>query len=177
MAKVWPVYEGGRPNVGRPWAVLPRDDVVRVLHLEPQHFLAEPASIPTFGDKDQDLSWVGYKHVVAEIGEDEADVNWPPGYYRSPLTPSQAFYQLLAWRIGVRVGPHWRVELEEGTDADGDPAVWAWITLKRDAADDAWDRVNRETIETTVRQAMAESGIGHWVFVRFRKEAEEAAAS
>ena len=177
MAKVWPVYEGKRPTTREPWAVLPLDDAVRVLDLEPEHFLMDLSSTPKFGDMERDLTWVGYRHVVVEIGDDEASAGWKPGFYKSPLAPSKAFYKLLEWRIEEQIGRDWRVELEEGRDADGDRAIWAWIALRADATADAWARKNRERIQAEVRNGVAESGISDWVFVRFRDDKEERAAS
>lgn len=177
MARVWPVYEGKAPTTGEPWVVLPLDDAVRILDLEPQHFLTELSHTPRFGDIDRDMTLVGYRHVVVEVGNDEAEGQWKPGFYGSPLAPPQAFYRLLEWRIGEQLGRNWRVELEEGRDADGDRAIWARISLKADAPADTWTREKRERIQAEVRKAIAESGISDWVFVRFRNDKEERVAS
>jgi hypothetical protein len=177
MAKVWPVYEGSPNTIGDPWAELPLDDAIRVLDLEPEHFLMDLSPTPKFGDMERNLSLLGYRHVVVEVGDDEAKAGWRPGFYRSPLSPAKAFYRLLGRRIEEQLGGNWRVELEEGQDADGDRAIWAWIALRADAPAEEWTRKNRERIQAEVRTAVAESGIPDWVFVRFRKDAEERAAS
>ncbi len=177
MARVWPVYEGYPNTIGPPWAVLPLDEAIRVLDLQPGHFLSDLARTPKFGATDKNLTLLGYGHVVVEVGEDEAHGEWRPGFYSSPLSPSDAFQRLLKVRIEARLGSDWRVEIEEGQDVDGDPALWARITLRADAPSSAWQRENRQRIETEVREEVAESGVSDWVFVRFSKEAEERAAS
>ncbi len=174
MAKVWPVYEGRAPTAGEPWAVIPLDDAARILDLEPQHYLTELSRTPRFGDPARDMAFFGYRHVVVEVGEDEAQADWRPGFYRSPLPPAEAFLRL---HVHQRLGDRWRDEWKKGHDADGDPAVWLWAVLKADAPDSEWARDNRERIEAEVRRVAAQSGVPDWVFVRFRKEREERAAS
>lgn len=177
MAKIWPAYDGFVSNTGEPWAVLPLADAIRLLELRPEHFLTDLSWRSNFGDSKQNLAWRGFPQVVAEIGVDDRTAEWEPGFYRSPVPPSQIFYRLLARRIEEEIGAAWRVQLEEGRDADGERAVWAWISLKEDAPTAEWTRENRQNIETVVRRMVAESGISDWVFVRFLKEAEERAAS
>lgn len=173
MARVWPVYEGKRPT-GEPWAVLPLDDAVRVLELEPECFLMDLSRTPKFGDTERDLTWVGYRHIVVEVGDNEAKAGWQSGFYKSPLPPSEVFFRL---RVHQQLGELWRDEWEKGQDADGDPAVWFWAVLKADAPDSEWAWDNRARIQDEVRNAAAKSGVSEWVFVRFRKEKEERAAS
>lgn len=174
MAKVWPVYEGRRATVGDPWAVLPLDDAVRILDLDPRHFLSELSRPPKFGDLERDMTWTGYRHVVVEAGEDEAHGHWRPGFYMSTLSPAETFFRL---HIHQRLGDRWRDDWKKGRDADGDPAVWLWAVLKADAPDSEWSRDNRERIEAEVRKAATQSGMSDWVFVRFRKEKEEGRAA
>jgi hypothetical protein len=161
MAEVRPVNEGSPPSLGEPWADLPLEDAVRILDLEPQHFLT-------------DLSQPPYRHVVVEVGEDEALGKWRPGFYRSPLSASEAFFRL---QVHKCLGDRWRDEWQKGRDADGDPAVWLWAVLKEDAPDSEWARENRERIQSKVREEASQSGVSDWVFVRFRKEKEERTAS
>lgn len=174
MAKIWPVYEGSRPTVGEPWADLPRDDAIRVLDLKPEHFLTELSQPPKFGEVERDMTWVGYRHVVVEVGEDEAQGHWRAGFYRSPLSAAEAFFRL---QVRQSLGDRWRDEWQKGRDADGDPAMWLWAVLKAEAPDSEWARENRERIQAKVREAATKSGVSDWVFVRFRKEKEERAAS
>lgn len=174
MANVWPVYEGKeRTSIG-PWAVLPLDDAVRVLDLEPQHFLSELSRTPKFGDTDRNLTLAGYRHVVVEVGDEETRGEWRAGFYRSPLSPVEAFFRL---EVHQSLGDLWRDEWMKGHDADGDPAVWLWAVLKADAPDSEWARDNRVRIEAEVRKSVVDSGFSNWVFVRFRNDKEERAAS
>jgi hypothetical protein len=172
------VYEG-YPNTVReePWAELPLDDAIRVLDLHPEHFVADLARCPRFGETKGNLTWLGYRHTVVEVGEEEAKADWRSGFYRSPLPPREAFYRLLEWRIEEQLGHNWHVKLEEGSDADGDPAIWAWMVLREGAPANAWTRRNRERIETEVRKVISESGVSDWVFVRFRTAKGERAVS
>lgn len=167
MAKVWPVYDGYPNTVGGPWAELPLDDAIRVLDLRPEHFLMDRSLTPKFGDVKRNLTWLGYQHVIVEVGEDEVRGNWRSGFYRSPLPPAEVYFRLSVHR---HLGDRWRDEWEKGQDADGDPAVWLWAILKADAPASEWNRDNRERIQTEVRKLVSESGIRDWVFVRFRKD-------
>jgi hypothetical protein len=175
MAKVWPFYEGKRPTTADvPWADMPLDDAIRVLDLEPEHFLRDLSRTPKFGDTTRNLTLLGYRHVVVEVGDDEAKADWKPGFYRSPLPPVDAFFRV---QVHQSLGDRWRDEWKKGQDADGDPAMWLWAVLKADAPDSEWAWDNRERIQADVRKAATESGISDWVFVRFRNDKEERAAS
>ncbi len=178
MAKVWPVYDG-YPNTVReePWAELPLDEAIRILDLQPQYFVSDLARPPRFGDPKRNLTLLGYRHTIVEVGEEEARDAWRSGFYRSPLPPREAFYKLLEWRIEEQLGNNWHAKPEEGTDADGEPAIWAWIVLREGAPGNAWTRKNRERVETQVRKMISESGVSNWVFVRFRTEKGERVAS
>lgn len=175
MAKVWPVYEGRIANqLEEPWAILPLTDAVRVLDLIPEYLLTDLSRIPKFGDTGRESTIAGYRHVVIEVGENEAKAGWKPGYYRSPLSPNHAYFRL---QVRKCLGSRWRDEWKKGQDADGEPAVWLWAVLKADAPDSEWERNNRERIQSEVRKAADDSGFSDWVFVRFRKEKEETAVS
>jgi hypothetical protein len=156
MAKVRPVVEGSPPSLGDPWADLPLEDAIRILDLEPQHFLT-------------DLSRPSLRYLV-EVGQDEAQGNWRPGFYRSPLSAPEAILRL---QVRQFLGDRWRDEWQRGRDADGDPAVWLWAVLKADAPDAEWAQENRAHLLAKVRDAASQSGMPDWVFVRFRKEREE----
>lgn len=175
MAKVWPVFEVREATQGEPWAVLPFDDAIRVLELDPKDLISDLSRTPRFSDSSHDLSWAaGHRYIVVEVGEEEAKAGWKPGYYRSPLDPADAGVRL---RVHQRLGEWWRDEWKKGQDADGDPAVWLWAVLKADAPDSEWAKHNRERIQAEVRSATAESRLSTWVYVRFRKEKEETAVS
>jgi hypothetical protein len=169
MAKVWPVYDGRDPT-REPWAVLPLKDASRVLDLEPRHFLADLSHSPKFGDVERDLWWLGFRHVVVEVGRGEAKDLWRPGFYKSPLLPEEAFFRL---RVHQRLGDRWRDEWEKGRDAHGEPALWLWLVLKSSAPESEWERENRNRILAELRNAAVEIGVPDWVFIRFRKEKED----
>jgi hypothetical protein len=154
-------------------AVLPLDDAVRILDLDPQHLLrgSQPSK---FGDIEFDVARVGYGHMLVEVGEDEAQADWPAGYYRSSLAAAEAFFRL---QVHQELGNWWRDEWIKDRDADGEPAVWLRAVLKPDAPDAEWARENRERIRTAVRAAATQSGVSDWIFIRFRNEREERAAS
>jgi len=178
MAKVWRVYEGKEPTLGGPWVAMPLEDAVHVLELEPKHFLSALSHPPKFEDGGRGFSWAGYRHVVVEVGKNEATTDWRPGFYRSPLSYFSAVNRLLVWSsIKDLLGCYWRVELKEGRDADGDPALWVWIALRADAPDSEWTVEKRERIRERVMEVIAENEFEDWVFVRFRKDAEERVAS
>jgi len=107
MVKVWPVYEGYPNTIGEPWAVLLLDDAARILDLAPGGFLMDLSSTPRFGDSGRNLTLAGYRHVVVEVSEDEAVPGWKPGFYRSPLSPAEAFFRL---QVDQRLGDQWRDE-------------------------------------------------------------------
>jgi hypothetical protein len=173
VAKIWPANEAGRATTGGPWAVLPLVEAVPLLSLEPEHLLTDRSDSPGLGDTEENTTWVACRHVLVEVGDDEATTVWKPGLYLPPLRPAEAFLRLVARRIERGIGLEWRVELEEGLDADGDPALWAWITLRAEAPTDRLAWANRERVRAEVRNTVAEAGISDWVYVRFREEQEE----
>ena len=174
MAKVWPVYEGRPSTVGEPWAELPLKDAIRILDLEPACFLTDLSRIPKFGLIERDRTLMGYRHVVVEISRHEAKADWKSGFFRSPLDPAEGYFRI---KVHQRLGELWRDEWKKGEDSEGEPALWLWAVLKADAPDSEWSWNNRERIQAEVRKAASESGVTEWVFVRFRKEKEEMAAS
>ena len=162
MTRVWPVYEGA----DEPRDEMPLDEAVRVLDLDPQHYLGDLAHPPKSGE-------AGYRDVVVEVSEGEAKVDWRPGFYRSDLSAAEAMFRL---QVHQSLRHRWRDEWEKGADADGDPAVWLSAILKADAPDAEWARENRERIQVKVRESAKRNGVSDWVFIRFRKEEERAAS-
>ena len=177
MAKVWPVYEGRPATIGEPWAEMSLEDAIRVLDLEPSRFrqdLSADHKGPKFGTTESDRTWAGYRHVVVEIGEEEAKAAWIAGFYVSPLTPVEGYFRLQVHR---RLGERWRDEWTKGKDAEGEPAIWLSAVLKADSPESEWALNNRDRIQAEVRQAASESSLSEWIFVRFRKETELRTAS
>lgn len=173
MANIWPVYQGNRPTHGEPWAVMPLADAVRVFELDPRNLTAPLSDPPRFGKLDQDLTWMGYRHVVVEVPEEEADGRWQAGYYKAPIDPAESAFRL---RVHQALPQGWRDEWRKGADSDGEPAIWLWVNLKPDAPKAEWDFRKRQEILKTVQQLWNTSGISAWTYVRFRQE-DEAAAS
>lgn len=66
----------------------------------------------------------------------------------------------------------WDVEI--GTDATGDDAVWVWVVLRDDRIEEAWVESNRDAlrdhVRSTVRRVVAAQPFQ--VYVRFRSESE-----
>jgi hypothetical protein len=121
MAKIWPVYEGRRATSGEQWADVPVSDAVSLFALKPTHFLTPLAITPRFADTNLDLTWAGYKHIVVEIEEQEANKNWKPGFYRSPVKPAEAFKRLLHHTLANVLGDAnvVRVETRQALDSMG----------------------------------------------------------
>ena len=60
-------------------------------------------------------------------------------------------------------------QVETGSDATDDPAVWVWAMLERDNV----DRATRSRLRDIVRNAVhAATGSSIWVYVRFRAASE-----
>ena len=96
MVKVWFLREGSDPTSGGPVSTLSVDECVQKLELVHGQFLCDLSTTPRFGAPDDPLAKIsGYKHVVAEVGEDEAKVHgWRSGFYRSSLSPQKASERL-----------------------------------------------------------------------------------
>lgn len=137
MAKVWAVYEGREPTIGGPWAELPLEDAVRLLELRQDDFVSDPSKTPRFGDADRDLTYAGYKHIVVEVGRGEAQrTRWKPGFYRSKVSPDDAFVRLVRQALDTELGRNSvvRVEFTPGTDSTGREALRIRVVLAPDAA-------------------------------------------
>jgi hypothetical protein len=64
------------------------------------------------------------------------------------------------------------LEVETGTDSEGEPAVWVWIVLRSDASEHSWSWENREKLRTHLLDRLRKEGVDQWVYVRFRDAAE-----
>jgi hypothetical protein len=173
MAKMWPVYQGNGPTHGEPWAEMPLADAVRVLELDPEDIAAPISDPPRFGELDHDLTWMGYRHVIVEVTEGEANQSWPAGFYKTRLTPAEAAFRL---RVHRSLGEAWRDEWGKGVDSEGEPAIWLWVYLKPDAPRSEWDFRNRQEILNTVQQIWNKAGLADWTYVRFRQDGEAVAS-
>ena len=119
MAKIWPVYEGKVPSIGWPWADLPLSEAIALFELRPGDFVSEPAKVPRFGDASRSLTYVGYRHIVVEVGRREGQLaGWTPGYYKSQIAPQEAFGRLIRQALVAELGDENVVRLEYGPAID-----------------------------------------------------------
>jgi len=125
MAKIWPVYDGERPTIGSPWASLPLSEAVDLFELRPADFVSDLDTTPRFGATGRDLTYAGFKHIIVEIGDNEArKAKWNPGFYKSRIKPDDAFGRLIQQAFVAElgkdnvVGLHWEPTVDsQGRDA------------------------------------------------------------
>jgi hypothetical protein len=96
MAKIWFVYEGRTRTVGDPAYELPLDTCIKQLGLDRHQWLSDLDDIPRFEEQVRGLGMIaGYKHVVCEVGEDEATKgNWRAGFYRLEIETKEVIRRL-----------------------------------------------------------------------------------
>ena len=65
-----------------------------------------------------------------------------------------------------------RIELEEGFDSTGDPALYIWVLLADDTPDEeqTWQKVRE--IRRIIRETLHDAQEERWPYVRFRTESE-----
>ncbi len=132
MAKIWPVYEGRAVTKGGPWAELPVSEAVSLFELQPKDFVSDLATTPRFGRVDRDLWYLGYKHIVVEIGRNEGRrTKWKPGFYRSRVKPEEAFRRLIQQALVAELGAEnvVRVEYETTTDSQDQDALKITVVI------------------------------------------------
>lgn len=137
MARVWPVYEGVEPTRGGAWADLPVMDAVNVFELTHNDFVSDLSDRPRFGSKDRDLSYLGFRYVVVEIGQSEGrHAKWKSGFYLSKLSPAEAHRRLIQYVLVDALGDRnvERVVDESTTDSRGDDALRITVVIKPGAA-------------------------------------------
>ncbi len=126
MAKIWPVYEGASPTRGEPWAELPLPEAVSLFELAQEDLVSDLTNTPRFGERDRDLWYLGYKHIIVEIGPSESRrIKWQPGFYRSRVKPEEAFRRLIQQALVAELGHKnvVRVEYKPATDSLGQEAL------------------------------------------------------
>lgn len=136
MAKIWPVHEGKEPTQGGPWAELPVSEAIAIFELNPDGFVSDSASDVRFGDVNRDLWFAGFKHIVVEIGRSEGRrVGWKPGYYKSPVSPEDAFGRLIQQALATELDEQnvLRIEYGPGTDSLGRDALRVTVVIAPDA--------------------------------------------
>jgi hypothetical protein len=92
MVNVWFCREGESPTLGEPSYVLSLSNCVKKLDLTRDQYLCNLEYPPKFRESDDDIAaYIGYQHVILEVADYEAKrKGWPPGFYRSPLSPQEA---------------------------------------------------------------------------------------
>lgn len=136
MAKVWPVYEGKEPTSGGPWADLPVSEAVALFELRQDDIESDLKATPRFGDVNRDLTYAGYKHIVVEIGQSEGrKAKWRPGFFRSRITPKEAFDLLIRQALTAVLGGKnvVRVESRPTTDSQDREALKVMVVIAPDA--------------------------------------------
>ena len=136
MAKIWPVYEGKEPTIGGPWARLPMSEAIALFELRPDEFVSDPEKTPRFGYEDRDLTYAGYKHIVVEIERNEGRKGkWKPGFYRSRITPNEAFRRLIRQALVAELGDNnvVGVDFKPTTDSQGREALKITVVIVPDA--------------------------------------------
>jgi hypothetical protein len=126
MAKIWPVYEGKEPTRGGPWADIPLPDAIDLFELTPQDFVSVLTQTPRFGDKERVLYYPGFKHIVVEVDPNEARrEKWRPGFYRSKVSPEEAFGRLIKDAFAAALGKEnvIRILFSDATDSRGQDAL------------------------------------------------------
>lgn len=85
MANVWKYRDGDDPiSGGGLLSRLTLTECRNVLGLSHglSRFIGRPGSFPTFRTADDRLAaYRGFRHIVVEIDEGEAETGWPAGYY------------------------------------------------------------------------------------------------
>lgn len=174
MAKVWPVYDGKEPTAGKPWAVLPLDEAIALLDLEREHVLSDLPKPPRFGDADRDIRFAGYQNVVVEVGGAEAKkARWRPGFYRSPVTPGEAFVRLVGQVAKAHLGPEQviRVAAEPAIDSEGREALRVTIVIRPGAAKQLGGDAVLDTL-VGVQERLQEMGEQRFPIIEYATEQE-----
>src|SRR5262245_36545843 len=105
MANVWRVYEGREPTMGGPWVRLPLDVAIAAFDLRPGDFLSGIEHTPRFGDEKRDLRHAGFRHIVVEVEDREAQqAHWSPGFYKARVSPGEAPERLVWQALAAHLG-------------------------------------------------------------------------
>lgn len=137
MANIWRVYEGKEPTTGDPWVRLPVSEAVALFQLQPTDFVSDLEITPRFGDVNRDFPYAGFKHIVVEVKRDEKrQAKWKAGFYKSRITPKDAFGKLIQQALVSELGKNnvVRVAHEPTTDSRGQGALKITVVLAPGAA-------------------------------------------
>jgi hypothetical protein len=137
MAKIWPVYEGKIPGIGSPWARLALREAIDLLELRADDHVSDLAPAAHFEDVDRDLGPAALEHVMVEIEKDEGrQLKWKPGFYKSKVSPREAFGRLIRQALAEKLGQEnvVRVEYSRTTDSRGQDALKILVVIAPGAA-------------------------------------------
>jgi hypothetical protein len=137
MAKIWPVYEGKTPGIGPPWARLALQEAIDLLELRADDYISDLVPPPYFEDVDRDLRPAGFDHVMVEIEKHEGkEARWRPGFYKSKISPREAFGRLIRQALAEKLGQDnvVRVEYSSTTDSRGQDALKILVVIAPGAA-------------------------------------------
>src|SRR5262245_9664754 len=119
MANIWRVYEGREPTVGGPWLRLPLAAAIAAFDLRSADFVSDLDHTPRFGDEKRDLRHAGFRHVVVEVEDRDAEqANWRPGFYKTRVSPAEAPARLLRQALASELGEDNLVRVELHPTAD-----------------------------------------------------------
>jgi hypothetical protein len=173
MANVWRVYEGREPTAGEPWVRLPLAAAIAAFDLRPADFVSGLEHTPRFGDEKRDLRHAGFRHIVVEIEDEEAQqAGWRPGFYKARVGPADAFGRLLRQALAEHLGESSvvRVELQTATDALDRDALLITVVISPDAV----QRLKGQLLDAlvAVRRRLEDMGDDRTPIVEYATEAE-----
>lgn len=97
MAKIWSCFEGKIVTSGDPWTEISLAECQQTLDLRPTDYRWPLSEVPHFGNSDEERTILGYKHVVVEVSETEAQDDgddWQPGRYLVRMAPDVVYDRL-----------------------------------------------------------------------------------
>jgi hypothetical protein len=173
MANIWRVYEGREPTVGEPWVRMPLAAVVAAFDLSPADFVSDLEHTPRFGDEKRDLRHLGFRHVVVEVEDSEAQLaSWRPGFYEARVKPGEAPGRLLRQALTEQLGEEnvVRVELYLTTDSEDREALRVTVAIPPRATPRLKARVLDALV--AVRERLRDMGDDRTPIIEYATEAE-----
>lgn len=174
MAKIWPVYEGKEPTRGGPWAEISFSEAIRLFDLRQEDFISGLDQTPRFGDKNQTFYYRGYKHVVVEVDQGEARrEKWQPGFYRSSVSPEEAFGRLLKSALASALGEKnlIRVQYSPAVDSRGEDALLVTAVIDPNAVQELESGATLDAL-VKLRERLREMQDERTPIVEYATEAE-----
>ena len=177
MANVWRVYEGKEPTMGGPWVRLPLDAAIAAFDLQSGDFVSDLEHTPRFGDERRDLRHAGFRHIVVEVEDGEAQqAHMNPGFYKARVSPTEAPERLVRQVVTAHLGEDnvVRVELHATTDFEERDALRIVIVIPPDATQRVKGRVLDALV--AIRKRLRDMGDDRTPIVEYATEAELADA-